>query len=100
MRKILPNTPKIKRYLDKFPKVYLVGYWAHCGVREYYFSGKYDKHNVPMVWDYYDANGCCDEWHLIPLTQTTTGTVICWSFVRSTADFIAKNINKSEGYDI
>lgn len=96
MKKVLPNTPKTKRYLDKLQKIYLVGYWAHCGVRDHYFSGKYDKYNVPLVWDYYDANGFCDEWHLIPLTQTTTGMVICWSFVKPTAKFIAESINTSE----
>lgn len=94
MKKILPNTPKTKRYLDSLPKIYIVGCWAGFGVREYYFSGKFAKDKTtPLVWDYEDCNGVCDEWRLRNLYYTTTGRIYAWSDVKESAEYIARQMN-------
>lgn len=88
MKKQLPNTEEVGKFLDSLPKIYLVGYWAHYGVWDFPFSGKYKKIfsekvgyniDVPLVYQYYDANGTCDKYLLRPITDTTTGEIILWT---------------------
>ena len=79
MKKVLYDTPKTKKYLDSLTKIYMIGVWIGCGVREHYFTGKCDKDGMPLVYDYYDGNGACSEWHLMRLDNTTTGGVFAWS---------------------
>lgn len=98
MKKILPNTPKTKHYLDSLPKIYVVNCLAKYGVREFAFSGEYDC-AAPLVWDYYDANGEKDEWHLRTIYQTTTGQVICWTEFKNIALHIANALNKYTNFD-
>lgn len=81
MRKVLKNTPKTKKYLDKLPKIYGVFLWAKWGILELYWSGKYTKNGVPLVYVYYDCNGCCDEFRLIPINQASSGSF--WNFFMS-----------------
>ena len=45
MKKVLKNTLKTKKYLDKLPKIYLIACWASYGILEFPFTGKYVKEN-------------------------------------------------------
>lgn len=98
MKNIYKNTPRFREKLAKLPKIWLVGCWAHYGVREFPFSrkfkqDKFTKQMVPLVWDYYDCNGACDEYHLQPITNTTTGCIICWTESEAEACKIAEALN-------
>ena len=80
IKKILKNTPKTKAYLDSLPKVYGIFLWAKWGILELPWSGKYTKGDisVPLVYNYYDANGTCDEYHLVPITSCSSGGFWNW----------------------
>ena len=105
MRKVLKNNSKTRAYLDNLPRIYLVGCWAKYGVREYPFTGKYeqDKHNnnisVPLVYDYDDHNGTCDNYYLRKLSCVTTGRIIMWTQSKSVAEKVAELFNKEKGYE-
>lgn len=96
----------MREKLEKLPKMYLVGCWARYGVMPFPFSGKFIKdksiggnnERVPLVWDYYDGNGTCDFWRLIPITETTAGTIICWTERRAIAKKIANALNITGGF--
>ena len=97
MRKVLKNNKKTKAYLDSLPKIYLVCCWAKYGVREYPFTEKYFSENgfsVPLVYDYDDHNGTCDNWYLRRLDYVTTGQIIMWTQSKSVANKIAELFNK------
>ena len=98
MRKVLKNTLKNKEYLNHLPTIYLVGCWAKCGVREYHFTGKYEQDengiSIPLVYDYDDHNGTCDNWYLRRLDHVTTGQIIMWTQRPSIAFEVAKLFNK------
>lgn len=95
--KILKNDFKTLKYLDKLRKIYIVAYWAKWGVMEFHFSGKFDKKTFePLVWQYNDHNGICDQFELIPLHWVTTGEVITYTFNQETAKKIANSLNKEE----
>lgn len=100
MKKTLPNNAETKSYLGALPRVCIAACWAGWGVRDFPFSGKYaDKEKtIPLVWDYYDFNGAADEWHLIPINQTTTGMIAGWSFSEAMLKDYArlKNIERGE----
>ena len=102
MIKILNNSKETKDYLNSLPKVYIVACWAGWGVREFAFSGKYkDKEKtIPLVWDYYDFNGAADEWHLVSIYGTTTGSIAGWSFnEKMLRDYTRlKNIERGESW--
>ena len=97
MKKILKNTAKTMAYLEGLPKIYMVGYWAKYGVREYPFTEKYFSENgfsVPLVYDYDDHNGTCDNWYLRRLDLVTSGAVIMWTQNKAVADKVARLFNK------
>ena len=98
MKKILKNTERTKAYLDSLPKIYMVGQWAHYGVREYPFTGEYnfnsDGVSIPLVYYYEDHNGTCDNWYLRRLDQTTSGGVVMWTQNKNVADKVAELFNK------
>lgn len=100
MKKILPNNAETKNYLESLPRVYIAACWAGWGVRDFPFSEKYaDKEKtIPLIWDYYDFNGAADEYHLIPINQTTTGMIAGWSFSEAMLkDYTRlKNIERGE----
>lgn len=102
MKKILPNNAETKNYLESLPRVYIAACWAGWGVRDFPFSGKYaDKEKTnPLVWDHRDFNGAADEWHLIPINQTTTGMIAGWSFNEAMLKDYArlKNIERGEDW--
>lgn len=93
MRKILKNTPKTKEYLDSLPKVYGIFLWAKWGMLELPWTGKYDKDCFPLVYIYYDANGTCDEWHLVPIHWASSGAFHGWYSDKNTADAIKLELN-------
>ena len=94
MRKILKNTPRTKKYLEKLPKLYGVFLWAKWAVVEVPWSGKRNKDSIPLVYSYYDGNGCCDEYHLMPVHLVSSGSF--WSYFedRAVAENIAEQLNK------
>ena len=98
MRKVLKNTIKTKEYLDSLPKIYLVGCWAKYGVIEYPFTGKYEQDengiSIPIVYDYDDHNGTCDNYYLRKLNYVTTGQILLWTQSKNVANKIAELFNK------
>lgn len=96
LKSVLDNTKETKAYLKKLRKIYLIGCWAHYGVREYPFSGKYSDKNKqhPLVYDYDDHNGTCDNYFLKDLYKTTTGCIWGWTFNKKDAERIASNLEK------
>lgn len=97
MRKILKNTPKTRAYLDNLPKIYLVACWARYGVMEFPFTGKYVKHagiSYPLVYQYDDHNGTCDNYYLRPINLTTTGWIAVWTQNEGVANTMAELLNK------
>ena len=97
-RKVLKNTSKTKKYLDKLPKVYAVFHWAKWGILEVHWSWKY-KEGMPLVYTYYDGNGCCDEWHLMPIDRVSSGSF--WNFysTREAAEQMINRLNEDPNYD-
>ena len=94
MRKVLKNTPKTKKYLDKLPKIYGLFLWAQWGMLELPWSGKYDKKTgLPLVYIYYDANGMRDEYYLAPINRASSGAFHGWYKDRNTANDIQQELN-------
>lgn len=92
--KFLQNTKENRDYLESLPKLYLIGCWAHWGVMEFPFDGKFDKKKSyePWVWQYNDYNGTTDQFELVPLHWTTTGRIVGFTFHKSDADYIADKL--------
>lgn len=99
MRKILDNSPETKKYLDSLPKLYTVFLWAKWTVVEVPWSGERNKNGVPLVYVYYDCNGACDEWHLVTITQVSSGCYYNYFETREAAEVIRRVLNKELGYD-
>ena len=97
MRKILKNTPKTKRYLDSLPKIYGIFLWAKWGILELPWSGKYTKGDVavPLVYNYCDGNGTCDEYHLIPITHCSSGAFWDWYELKNNAKEVQTLLNEA-----
>ena len=99
-KKVLKNNKRTKEYLEKLPKIYIVACWARFGVREYPFTGKFikDKHRgnmyIPLVYDYDDCNGTCDNYYLRKITNVTTGNIILWTQNKNIAEKIAAMYNQ------
>ena len=93
MRKILKNTPKTKTYLDRLPKIYGIFLWAKWAMLELPWAGFYDHSGRPLVYIYYDANGTCDEWHLVPINHASSGAFHGWYEDKNTADDIRLELN-------
>ena len=97
LRKRLPYNQKTRDKLAKLPKIYLIACWAHYGVLEFPFSGRYKKINkkpIPLVWDFDDHNGTYPEYVLRPITWTTTAAIRGWvrdeQQAKDTAEFCEK----------
>lgn len=103
LRKRLPDNQKTRDKLAKLPKIYLIACWAHYGVLEFPFSGKYKKvkdadgpliRYIPLVWDFDDHNGVYPEYVLRPITWTTTAAIRGWvrneQQAKDTAEFCEK----------
>lgn len=90
MLKRLECTPETDQMLSHLTKVYQVGCWASFGVCEFPFSGYYTEDGKePLVWYYDDHNGVYEDYTLIPISNTTTGSTICWTFNKATAQKLA-----------
>lgn len=93
----LDCTPENERLISRLTPIYQVGHWANFGVFMYPFSGYYTEDGKePMVWFYDDHNGEREEYRLIPISATTTGTTICWTFNQITAEKLAKALQTEE----
>jgi hypothetical protein len=97
IKKILKNTPKTKAYLESLPKVYGIFLWAKWGILELPWSGKYIKGDiaVPLVYNYYDANGTCDEYHLVPITSCSSGGFWNWFEDSEAAKEVQEKLNEA-----
>lgn len=97
MRRIYKNNKRMQKILDKCRQVYLVAEWAKYGVVNHYYTGRFvlDRHNnyVPEVYYHYDGNGTLDEWHRAPITHTTVGGIVTYTFNERQARFIASALN-------
>ena len=103
LRKRLPDNQKTRDKLANLPKIYLIACWAHYGVVDFPFSGKYKKvkdadssliRYIPLVWDFDDHNGVYPEYVLRPITWTTTAAIRGWvrneQQAKDTAEFCEK----------
>lgn len=101
MRKVLKNNSKTKAYLDNLPRIYLVGCWAKYGVWEFPFTGKYEQNeygiSIPLIYDYDDHNGTCDNYYLRRLDHVTSGQIVSWTQSKSVANKISELYNKEMG---
>ena len=101
MRKVLKNNSKNRAFLDSLPQIYLVGCWARYGVMDFHFTGMYERNendiDIPLVYDYDDHNGTCDNYYLRRIDNTTTGQIVLWTQSKSVAHKIAELFNKEMG---
>lgn len=94
MKKILKNNKRTKEYLESLPKLYALFLYAGYGLIEVPWSGKYNKEGWPLVYHYYDCNGCCDEYRLVPIHQISSGGFYDWFMSMSVAEEIRRLKNK------
>ena len=85
-------TKRLKKKIEKCPKVWLIARWAHFGTREFYWTGKWTKDNKPqpIVWYFTDHNGEYEQWLKVPIFDTTAGWTIAYSFFQGIAEEIAE----------
>ena len=92
---VLENTKETKEYLASLPRIYLVVRYFGIALLEFPFTGKYEKAGerekdhcdlVPLVYDYDDCNGTCDNYFLRKITYTTTGWIIAWCYTLEEAE--------------
>lgn len=98
MKTVLKDNEKTREFLNKLPKIYLVALWAHYGVRDFPFSGKYIKQNgidVPLVYVFDDHNGTCDHYFLRPIIYTTTAHIFLWTQFKGSAEKVADALNEN-----
>jgi hypothetical protein len=93
-KKILKNNKKTKKYIESLPKLYAIFLYAGYGLLEVPWSKKYDKHGWPLVYDYWDCNGCCDEYHLVPIYKISSGIFYDWYMSKHIAEEIRRLKNK------
>lgn len=96
MKKILKNTTKTKDYLASLSKIYAVFLWAKWAVVEVPWSGEYDKTGMPLVYTYYDCNGCCDEYRLVPINHVSSGVFYGWFFDKAAAENSTVFLNEED----
>lgn len=75
MKERLDNSAETKAYLEGLPKVFAKVFWADFVVLEFPWSGGYDKFGMPLVYNYYDGNGCYDEYRLMPINHVSSGYI-------------------------
>lgn len=100
MNQRLKCNEKNDRFVESLPKIYLVGYWARYGVREYPFANKYTKDGIPYVYNFDDHNGTYDEYILEPITNVTTGIIKVWSFNKAIANEIVDMYNTINNFEV
>ena len=87
-------TPRMKRFLGKKRKIFLVGVWARAGVWELPFERFDRKTGNPLVWFYDDANGMFPRYWLYDIEWVTTGGIVMWTFNEKLANFVASTYNR------
>ena len=96
--KTLEYNDSNRQFVESCKKVYLVGLWARYGVREYAFAGEYVDSKLwgkePLVWLEDDHNGTYCEYICMPITETTTGESIVYSFDKDIAESVAQAYNE------
>ena len=97
-RNILKNTPKTKKYLESLPKVYALCLWAKWAIVDVYWSGKYNKDMIPLVYIYRDDNGTCDEYRLVPIHYVSSG-FWNWYQSKSDAEYVRDQLNKNPDFE-
>jgi hypothetical protein len=95
-KKILKNNKKTKTYLDSLPKLYAIFHWAGYGILELPWSGKYNLSKIPLVYVYYDRNGECDEYRLMPITFASSGGLHSWHSDEEYTKALCKILNEDE----
>ena len=104
MKKAFPDSEKARKYISKFPKIYLVVQFARYGCLEFPFTGKYKRvkvnstkniyKDIPLVYCQDDHNGTYSEWVLCPITLATTGFIYGWYTNRNDANMVINLLNK------
>lgn len=94
MKKILENNEETKAYLDSLPKCYAIFLWASYGILEVPWSKEVNSEGLPLVYNYYDGNGCCDEFHLMPINRISAGGFQGWYTNRESAEIIQNHLNE------
>lgn len=95
-KKILKNNGKTKAYLDSLEKLWVVFLWADYGIIEVPWTGKYNREGLPLVYNYYDNNGCCDEFRLVPINHVSSGQLISWyRFTREAAERAISSLRRN-----
>lgn len=92
-KKILQNNAKTSKLLDKLPTIYIVTCWAKYAMMEFKFAGC-NRYGIPMVYQYYDANGAADEYHLIDVYHVTSAGTYSWSFDKDAAKHQVEIMNE------
>ena len=88
------TTPRMKRFLERKRKIYMVGVWASAGVWELPFERFDKKTGNPLVWFFDDANGAYPRYWLYDIEYVTTGGIIMWTFNKKLANFVASTYNR------
>ena len=96
-------TKKLEEKVKNSPKVYLVVCWARCGVQEYHWTGKWKINKEtgipePIVYYYDDHNGEYEEYRKVPITYTTAGFAVDWTFRRPCAERLAERMNEIDSW--
>lgn len=100
---VLENTKETKEYLASLPRIYLVVRYFGIAILEFPFTEKYEKAGerekdhcdwIPLVYDYDDCNGTCDNYFLRKITNTTTGWIIDWCYTLGEAEELRKEKEK------
>lgn len=98
--KNLPYSDKNWEYVKSLKPVYLLGYWYDYGIREYPFTGEFEKDEqlgyVPIVYDFTDHNGTYEEYVPRKITEVTTGEVIIYCFSKP---LLESYMNKLKNFD-
>lgn len=98
LKEHLEYNNKNEKYINSLSKVYLIGYWARYGVREYPYSGQMVEDEefgmTPLVYDFDDHNGTYNEWILRKIQNTTAGQVIMYCFKEQLANIYADKLQK------
>ena len=87
--------------IERCESVYLVVRYAHWCVREYKWTGKWNRHTNtprlnPIVYYYNDHNGEYEEYQLIDIFHTTTGEIFMWTFDEYVADKVAEMLEERD----
>lgn len=97
MKKYLADNKQTQAQLNALPTVYIVDrHNDNCFVNSFPFGGKFDKHGMPLVYYYWDANGETAEWILSNPNKILPGHILFWTFEKDVAHVTVNAMNKLE----